>query len=165
MPTKLVSVAIGNAVDSWSARIGAPRVEFGVGALDRIEALVEELGGKRLLIVTDPGIREAGHVARALDSFAGEAPEAFVFDEVEENPTTRHVNAGTAFAAEHDIYFIVGLGGGSAMDCAKGIKLSAVQRRQDGGLLGAQQGHQADACRRSAYRQRPVPAVRHSRSR
>ena len=121
MPTKLVSVAIGNAVGSWSARIGAVRVEFGVGALDRIEALVEKLGGKRVLIVTDPGIREAGHVARALDSFAGEAPEAFVFDEVEENPTTRHVDAGTAFAAEHAIDFIVGLGGGSAMDCAKGI--------------------------------------------
>ncbi len=121
MPTQLVSVSIGNAVGSWSARIGAVRVEFGAGALDRIAALVEELGGTRVLIVTDPGIRAAGHVARALDSFAGQAPAVFVFDAVEENPTTRHVDAGTAFAAEHDIDLIVGLGGGSAMDCAKGV--------------------------------------------
>ena len=47
--------------------------------------------------------------------------EAFVFDQVEENPTTRHVNLGTTFAQKHDIDFLVAVGGGSAMDCAKGI--------------------------------------------
>src|SRR5260221_14542721 len=47
--------------------------------------------------------------------------EVFLFDEVEENPTTRHVEAGVAFARQHQIDVIVAVGGGSSMDCAKGI--------------------------------------------
>lgn len=73
------------------------------------------------MLVTDRGIEDAGHVDRALDTFAGLPIEAFVFDGVEENPTTVHVEAGRSFAAEHEIDLIIGLGGGSAMDCAKGI--------------------------------------------
>jgi alcohol dehydrogenase len=47
--------------------------------------------------------------------------QTFVFDAVEENPTTRHVTAGVAFARQHAIDFIVAVGGGSSMDCAKGV--------------------------------------------
>jgi alcohol dehydrogenase len=106
---------------TWSARIGVVRVEFGAGSLARLGELVAELGGRRAMLVTDPGIEAAGHVARALETFAGTPVEAVVFDGVEENPTTEHVEAGRDFAARHDIDFLVGIGGGSAMDCAKGI--------------------------------------------
>ena len=122
MHYKLVSVRDGSdAVGSWSARIGVVRVEFGAGALARLGELAAELGGRRAMLVTDPGIEAAGHVDRAVDTFAGLPVEAFVFDGVEENPTTAHVEAGRSFAAEHEIDLIIGLGGGSAMDCAKGI--------------------------------------------
>jgi len=122
MPSKLATLPdISDAVDSWSARIGVGRVEFGAGSLARLGDLVNELGGRRAMLVTDPGIEAAGHVDRAVETFAGLPVEAFVFDGVEENPTTAHVEAGRSFAAEHDIDFIIGLGGGSAMDCAKGI--------------------------------------------
>jgi len=122
MPPELISLPeVGDAVGSWSARIGVVRVEFGAGTLQRLGSLVEELGGRRVLIVTDPGIRAAGHVDRALTSLAGASIEAVVFDGVDENPTTAHVDAGTRVAADNDIDLIVGLGGGSAMDCAKGI--------------------------------------------
>ena len=47
--------------------------------------------------------------------------EAFVFDGVEENPTTRHVNAGVEVARQERIDLLVAVGGGSSMDCAKGI--------------------------------------------
>jgi len=106
---------------SWSARIGMVRVEFGVGTLSRLGELVADLGGRRAMLVTDPGIEAAGHVERALQTFADVPVEAVVFDGVAENPTTAHVEAGRTFAAGRDIDFIVGIGGGSAMDCAKGI--------------------------------------------
>ena len=121
MPDVASVTELSDAVGSWSARIGVVKVEHGAGALARLGELVAELDGHRAMIVTDPGIRAAGHVDRALESFGGTSIETCVFDGVEENPTTEHVEAGTRFAADHDIDFIVGLGGGSAMDCAKGI--------------------------------------------
>ena len=63
----------------------------------------------------------AGHVERALDSLQNAGLEVTIFDGVEENPTTLHVDAGVKVARNHSIDFLVGLGGGSAMDCAKGI--------------------------------------------
>ncbi|MCS5701984.1 MAG: iron-containing alcohol dehydrogenase, partial [Acidobacteria bacterium] len=112
---------ISEAVGSWSARIGSVKVEHGAGCLAQLGELVAELKGHRAMIVTDPGIRAAGHVERALQAFKGKSIEACVFDGVEENPTTEHVETGKQFAVEHCIDSIVGLGGGSAMDCAKGI--------------------------------------------
>jgi alcohol dehydrogenase class IV len=97
------------------------RVVFGVGSLNRLGELTRELGGNRVLVVTDPGLETAGHPQRAVASLNQAGLETFVFDQVEENPTTRHVNLGTIFAQKNDIDFLVAVGGGSAMDCAKGI--------------------------------------------
>jgi alcohol dehydrogenase len=96
------------------------RVVFGPGMLARVGELVRELGGSRVLLVTDPGIKAAGHPEKARDSMAAAGAQVFVFDSVEENPTTRHVDACLAFARKHQIDFIVAVGGGSSMDCAKG---------------------------------------------
>jgi len=97
------------------------RVVFGVGSLNRLGEFTRELGGNRVLLVTDPGLEAAGHPQRAVASLREAGLEALVFDQVEENPTTRHVNLGTVFAQKHDIDFLVAVGGGSAMDCAKGV--------------------------------------------
>jgi len=96
------------------------RVVFGPGTLSRIGELVRELGGTRVLLVTDPGIKAAGHPQRAQQSIQEAGAQVFVFDGVEENPTTKHVNACLAFAKEKQIDSIVAVGGGSSMDCAKG---------------------------------------------
>src|SRR5688572_3896788 len=97
------------------------RVVFGAGALSRLGELTRELGGGRVLVVTDPGLRAAGHPQRALESLHGAGLKTFLFDGVEENPTTRHVQAGLDFARGHAVDFIVAVGGGSSMDCAKGV--------------------------------------------
>jgi alcohol dehydrogenase len=98
------------------------RVIFGEHAIDRLGELVNELGGLHVLVVTDPGIIRAGHVEKALRSLKQASVEAFIFDRVEENPTTKHVEDGLRFALQHQaVDIIVALGGGSAMDCAKGI--------------------------------------------
>ncbi len=96
------------------------RVVFGAGTLQRLGELTRELGGHRVLLVTDPGLEAAGHPQQALYSLRDAGREVFVFDGVEENPTTRHVDACLTFARQQRIDFIVAVGGGSSMDCAKG---------------------------------------------
>jgi len=96
-------------------------VAFGAGALDDLGPAARPLGCGRVLLVTDPGIARAGHAQRALDSLDRAGIAARIFDGAAENPTTRHVQEGLAVAQAYAPDWIVGLGGGSAMDCAKGI--------------------------------------------
>jgi alcohol dehydrogenase len=97
------------------------RVVCGAGTAALLGALVREHGGRRVLLVTDPGLEEAGHPQRALASLREAGLVAFVFDAVEVNPTERHVEAGLRVARQHNVDFLVAVGGGSSMDCAKGI--------------------------------------------
>ncbi len=97
------------------------RVIFGPGTLNRLGELARELGATRALLVTDPGLELAGHPHRARCSLEDAGLKVSVFDEVEENPTSKHVDLGVRFAQPLDIDLIVSVGGGSAMDCAKGI--------------------------------------------
>lgn len=97
------------------------RVMFGPGTLNRLGELARELGATRALLVTDPGLEAAGHPQRAQDSLKHAGLEVFVFDDVEENPTSKHVEVGVRFAKPLNINLIVSVGGGSSMDCAKGI--------------------------------------------
>jgi alcohol dehydrogenase len=112
------------------------RVAFGAGTLARLGELVRELGGSRVLLVTDPGLEAAGHPERALAALRHAGLEAVVFDRVEENPTTRHVEEGSALAVAERIDFLVAIGGGSSMDCAKGINFLVT----NGGSMADYQG-------------------------
>jgi alcohol dehydrogenase len=97
------------------------RVVFGAGSLARIGELVRELGGQKVLLVTDPGLERAGHPQRAAEFLRAARIEVFIFDGVEENPTDRHVQAGVRAAQSHAADFLVAVGGGSAMDVCKGV--------------------------------------------
>lgn len=98
------------------------RVVFGENSLEQLGDLTKALGGRRALVVTDSGIISAGILDRALDSLKAASLDPFVFDGVEENPTSLHVANGAQFAKDQgEIDLLIGLGGGSAMDCAKGI--------------------------------------------
>jgi alcohol dehydrogenase len=87
----------------------------------RLGPIALSLNASRVLLVTDAGIVAAGHAPRAVRSLYHSGLVVRVFDEVEENPTTDHVAAGVKTAREFKPDLIVGLGGGSSMDCAKGI--------------------------------------------
>ena len=97
------------------------RMIFGPGKLDSLGTLVRELGGSRALVVSDPGVIAAGHTARGLEVLAKAGVETAVFAGVHENPSTVDVERGRDFAAGFQPDLIIGLGGGSSMDCAKGI--------------------------------------------
>jgi alcohol dehydrogenase len=97
------------------------KLVFACGILHRLGEFARGLGAKRVLLVTDPGIRDAGHVELAVRSMYQTGLVVRVFDEVRENPTTHVVHKGLRIAQECKPDLLVGLGGGSSMDCAKGI--------------------------------------------
>lgn len=98
-----------------------PRILFGPGAIERLGTLAEEFKGKRVLVVSDPGVVNAGIYDVGRNSLARSGFEVLGFHDLKENPTTAHVEHGLQVAQTFQPNLIVGLGGGSSMDCAKGI--------------------------------------------
>ena len=96
------------------------RVVFGTDTLERVGELARDLGGKRVLLVTDKGLAAAGHPARAIGFLEAADLHVTVYDEVRENPTTLDVDRCVRAAQDAGIDLFVGLGGGSSMDTAKG---------------------------------------------
>jgi len=118
------------------------RIVFGSDRVGELGTLAKELGGRRALVVSDPGVVAAGHASRGIDSLTAAGIKTQLFDGVRENPTDVHVEAGLAVAREYEPDLIVGLGGGSSMDCAKGINFlfSCGGRMQDYWGLGKAAG-------------------------
>jgi alcohol dehydrogenase len=96
------------------------RIVFGPGVLGRLGSLARELGATCALIVTDRGIVAAGHACRATASLQEAGIRVLTDDGVRENPTTGDVDRCLAIARSAPIDLIVGIGGGSSMDTAKG---------------------------------------------
>ncbi len=109
------------------------RIEFGVGRLDELGSFAQDLEARRVLVVSDQGVISAGHTERGLTSLQKAGLETALFGGVEENPTTDHVESGLKQAKGFQPELIIGLGGGSSMDCAKGINFlySCGGRMQD----------------------------------
>jgi alcohol dehydrogenase len=110
------------------------RIVFAPGSIARLgELALSIVEHGRVLVVSDPGIEEVGHTQRAIDQLRAAGFETAVFDGLRENPTTEHVEAGLAVARELRPSLIVAVGGGSSMDCAKGINFlySCGGRMQD----------------------------------
>ncbi len=96
------------------------RLIFGEGTLERTGERARDLGAGRALIVTDPGIVKAGHAAHLEQILRNAGIAAAVFDQVRENPTTLDVDACLRTAQSAGVDSLIGLGGGSALDTAKG---------------------------------------------
>lgn len=97
------------------------RIVFGRNRIESLGELAGELRARRVLVVSDPGVVAAGHAARGIASLERAGIATHLFDGVTENPTDLNVEAGVAAARQYKPELIVGLGGGSSMDCAKGI--------------------------------------------
>src|SRR5689334_16228634 len=99
---------------------GAPALKYGAGASDEIGHDLAQLGVRRVLVVTDPGVAATGHPQRVAEQMTGFGIEAHVFDRARVEPTDLSMREAVAFARENgpwDAY--VAVGGGSAIDTAK----------------------------------------------
>jgi len=113
--------AVTNATTPWTAELAGIELHAGAGCVERVGEAARELQGSRALVVTDPGVRAAGHAERAARSLAAAGLVVELFDDVGENPTSADVDRGAAAARRFAGDVLVAVGGGSAMDVAKGI--------------------------------------------
>jgi 4-hydroxybutyrate dehydrogenase len=99
-------------------------IQVEAGALRLLPAECARVGMRRPLIVTDAGVRDAGLLARAL-TVLGDALPCAVFDGTPSNPTEAAVRAAVQRLRDHRCDGLIALGGGSAIDCAKGVAIAA----------------------------------------
>lgn len=97
------------------------RTVFGAGVIEQLGELSKELGFKRTLLVADRGLVDSGHVAEALAPLRVAGIDVIEFHDFDVNPDTTMVEAGCKFAAPLRIDSLIALGGGSSLDCAKGM--------------------------------------------
>ena len=103
------------------------QIQFDFGAVQLLAQECARVGITRPLVVTDAGVRAAGVLQKALDAL-GSLPVA-VFDQTPGNPTEAAVRAAVQLYRDHGCDGLVAVGGGSAIDCAKGIAIVATHDR------------------------------------
>lgn len=103
----------------------ARRVLTGLGCAETIGAEVKRYGGKKVLIVCDRGVVMSGLLEKILPILRSEKLDVAVFDGVVPNPTTENVKDGTRFLKQKNCDIVIGLGGGSPLDCAKAVSAMA----------------------------------------
>lgn len=106
------------------------RLVFGNGCVEQAGDLAREYGATKVLLVTDPGIVAAGHAALVSEHLEKAGVEVSIFGHSKENPTTVCVDECAAVAKSESIDFIIGLGGGSSMDTAKGCNFIVTNGRE-----------------------------------
>ena len=102
-------------------------VQFDFGAISLLRQECERVGITRPLVVTDAGVKAAGIVQIALNALAGMS--AVVFDQTPSNPTEAAVLAASALYKASSCDGLIAVGGGSAIDCAKGVAIAATHEQ------------------------------------
>jgi len=111
----------------------APEFVFGVGALDLVGRYAANLGAKKVLLVTDPGVMKVGWSGKVIENLQAAGIEPIVYSAVSPNPRAEEVMSGVEDFRCNSCDLIVAVGGGSPMDCAKGI-----------GIVSSNGGHVLD---------------------
>ena len=99
------------------------QIQFEFGAVKLLRQACDAAGISRPLIVTDTGVKAAGVLQKVLDALPG--LNAMVFDQTPSNPTEAAVRAAAALYVAHGCNGLIAVGGGSAIDCAKGVAIAA----------------------------------------
>ena len=99
----------------------SPEIIFGAGARKSVGNYAKTFGAKKVFLVSDPGVVEAGWLADIAGCLEEEGIEYVTFTQVSPNPRSEEVMLGAQLYQEHQCNVIVAVGGGSPMDCAKGV--------------------------------------------
>jgi alcohol dehydrogenase class IV len=108
----------------------APEFIYGRGATALVGRYAANFGARRPLVVTDPGVIAAGPTKAVIAQLESEGLEYAIFSEVSQNPREAQVRAGAGIYADNGCDVIIAVGGGSPMDCAKGIGIVATNHGQ-----------------------------------
>ena len=104
----------------------APETIFGVDALHAVGQYAHKFGISRPLVVTDPGVMQAGWTNKVLESLDSAGIDSVVFSAITSNPKAEEVMAGADLYLQENCDSLIAVGGGSPLDCAKGIGIIVV---------------------------------------
>jgi len=96
---------------------------FGIGAAKNTGSELKKLGCKKVLVVFDKGVEQAGVAGKVLAAIQEAGIETVVYNNVQADPPVWSVEEAGALGVKEGIDGVVGLGGGSSMDTAKGAKM------------------------------------------
>jgi len=124
------------------------KIVIGLGALANTPGEARQLGGTKALIVTDPGVVAAGLIERLTAALADGGIAHVIYDRVTPDPPPEIIDRGAAHYKSEGCDFVLGFGGGSSLDAAKGI-----------GLLTANPGKIMDYCGIDKVPQKGAPLI------
>ncbi|QJT09611.1 iron-containing alcohol dehydrogenase [Oceanidesulfovibrio marinus] len=110
---------------NFTTKFAIPEVIFGNGAIKHLASCARGLGARRILLVSDMGVEDAGWVQMVMDLLAQDSLECVYFNEIDSNPRDSQVHAGVEVYLAEGCDVIVALGGGSPIDTGKGIGIIA----------------------------------------
>lgn len=106
-----------------------PELVYGEGAINLVCHHIKSFSAKKVLLVTDPGIIQAGWIKKVEENLIQEKIQYVLFKDVKPNPKDFEVMAGAKVYKENGCDIIVVIGGGSPMDCAKGIGIVSTNNK------------------------------------
>ncbi len=114
--------ALNQALET-AFEMAASNVRFGPGVTREIGMDLAELGARKVLVLTDPVLRELQPVQTVLASLDENGIEATLYDQVRVEPTDESFQHAIAFAKQDEYEAYVAVGGGSTIDTAKAVNL------------------------------------------
>ena len=120
-----------------------PNILFEAGASKKLAELVAGYGARRVLLVTDKGVRNAGLTKNAEAGLVAGGCELTVFEDVEADPPSHVIERAVALCRDKDIELVASIGGGSALDTAKLVAYLAKTPDRLEDIYGV--GHYLDA--------------------
>lgn len=99
------------------------KVVFGCGVSQQLVEWVERLQGRSILVVCDPGVKAAGLAEPIVDALKAKFANVAMFDAVKPDPDIELVETMTAFARDHHSDILIAIGGGSAIDATKAVRI------------------------------------------
>jgi len=106
-------------------------MRVGPGVLSSLPAVVDQLKIKSLLVVSDPGVNQAGLLDRVQQALSGSSVKKTLFSDIKSDPEVRSVEEGLRLARSNGCDGVLGIGGGSVLDVSKAI---AVMLGNDGSI-------------------------------
>lgn len=115
---------------------GAKKIVFGSGSFEKLGEYIDELGGKRPMILIDKNLADAGYRGKIAALFEGIGMTYTLYDRVEAEPPLELADEGAKVALKTKSDIVIGIGGGSAMDTAKAISVIAANKGKAKDYLG-----------------------------
>jgi len=111
-------------IQSQSFSINQPtQIHFGVGAIDQLPHVIEQLKGSNVFLVADPGLKQAGIIKRISSILRRKKIPYTLYDNVAPEPGLKLADQGAKLAKKNKADCVVGVGGGSALDVAKAVSI------------------------------------------